>query len=129
MTRNAEQTIREFWDRQNSGDYTQVVPLFADDAVLVDPFFGEFRGKEAIAGFMGKMVTEMGSRETRFSMLEIGGAGGGDGEEGVAWAQWIAHTPAGDVHGCGLYRVRDGLMTYYKDYMNGSDQNTAAPGS
>lgn len=129
MTRNAEETIIEFWDRQNSGDYTQVVPLFADDAVLVDPIYGEFHGKEAIAGFMDKMVTEMGAQETRFSMLEIGGAGGSDGAEGVAWAQWIAHTPAGDIHGCGLYRVRDGMLTYYKDYMNPADQNTEAPGS
>ncbi|MCS5583831.1 MAG: hypothetical protein NZ777_09975 [Pseudomonadales bacterium] len=36
----------------------------------------------------------------------------------VAWAHWVAKTPAGDIAGCGLYKVRDGLMTCYKDYMN-----------
>ena len=56
----------------------------------------------------------MGSRETHFTVKEI--AGGGE----VAWARWIAHTPAGDKQGCGLYRVEDGLMTYYCDYMNNS---------
>jgi ketosteroid isomerase-like protein len=120
MTRSAEDTIREFWRLQDSGDYNLVVPLFAEDAVLVDPIFGEFHGKAAIADFMAKMVEEMGARETRFTLVEV--AGGGD----TAWAQWIAHTPRGDIEGCGLYRVRDGYMTYYRDYMNaGSGQGEA----
>lgn len=112
MPRSAKETIELFWKIQDEGDYTKVVPLFAEDAVLVDPFFGTFEGREAIAGFMAKMVTEMGDRKTRFVVTEIDG--GGD----VAWAQWIAKTPGGDVSGCGLYRVKDGMMTYYKDYMN-----------
>jgi len=36
MTRTAEETIREFWEIQNAGDYTRVVPLFAEDAVGKD---------------------------------------------------------------------------------------------
>ena len=112
MTRTAQETIEEFWSRQNSGDYTQVVDLFAEDALLEDPVFGRFEGKDAIAGFMAKMVTEMADRKTSLSMVEI--AGGGE----VAWARWIAHTPAGDVEGAGLYKVVDGYMTYYCDYMN-----------
>ena len=31
---------------------------------------------------------------------------------------WIADTPEGEIEGCGLYKVENGLMTYYKDYMN-----------
>ena len=89
-----------------------MVDLFAEDAVLVDPFFGTFEGKAAIGEFMKKMNAEMGDRQTSFVVREIDG--GGD----VAWAQWTAKTPAGEIDGCGLYRVRDGLMTYYKDYMN-----------
>lgn len=112
MTRSAEETIREFWEIQNAGDYTRVVPLFAEDAVLEDPFYGTFEGREAIAGFMAQMVEVMGESGTRFVVEEIAG----DGE--VAWAQWIAKTSEGDLHGCGLYRVKNGLMTYYKDYMN-----------
>ncbi|MBT4160205.1 MAG: nuclear transport factor 2 family protein [Gammaproteobacteria bacterium] len=112
MERTAKETIEEFWRIQDDGDYTQLVQLFTDDAVLVDPFFGEFQGKEAIAGFMAKMNDEMKAREMHFVVREIDGAGE------VAWAQWIAKTPEGDVEGCGLYRVRDGKMTYYKDYMN-----------
>lgn len=109
---SAAEVIEHFWHIQNAGDYTKVVPLFAVDAVLVDPFFGTFKGREAIAGFMAKMVQEMGDQKTSFTLREV--AGGGE----VAWAQWTAHTPAGDIEGCGLYRVRNGEMTYYKDYMN-----------
>ena len=104
--------IEEFWRRQNGGDYTLTADLFSEDAVLVDPYFGTFEGREAIRAFMAQMVKEMGNRQTRFEVQEIAGAGD------VAWAQWVAHTPDGPVNGCGLYRVRDGEMTYYKDYMN-----------
>ena len=112
MMKDAKEIIETFWRIQDEGDYTKVVDLFADDAVLVDPFFGTFEGRSAIGEFMKKMNEEMGSRETSFVVREIAG----DGE--VAWAQWTAKTPAGDIEGCGLYRVRDGMMTYYKDYMN-----------
>ena len=110
--RTAKQTIEEFWRIQDEGDYTMVLELFAEDAILVDPFFGTFNGKEAIAGFMAKMNEEMKNRETDFVVREIAGAGE------TARAQWVAKTPSGDIDGCGLYKVRDGLMTYYKDYMN-----------
>lgn len=110
--RNAQETIELFWETQDSGDYTALSPLFSEDAVLVDPVFGTFTGRDAIAGFMAKMVQEMGDRKTHFTVLEI--SGGGES----AWAQWVAHTPAGDIQGCGLYKVRDGLLTYYRDYMN-----------
>jgi len=109
---SAKEIIETFWRIQDEGDYTKVVDLFAEDAVLVDPFFGTFEGKAAIGEFMKKMNAEMCDRQTSFVVREIDG--GGD----VAWAQWTAKTPAGEIDGCGLYRVRDGLMTYYKDYMN-----------
>ena len=112
---SAIEIIETFWRIQDEGDYTKVVDLFAEDAVLVDPFFGTFEGKAAIGEFMKTMKAEMGARQTSFVVREIDG--GGD----VAWAQWTAKTPAGEIDGCGLYRVRDGLMTYYKDYMNAPD--------
>ena len=110
--RSAKEIIETFWRIQDEGDYTKVVELFADDAVLVDPFYGTFEGKAAIAGFMAKMNEVMQERDTDFVVREI--AGGGD----TAWAQWTARTPNGDIEGCGLYKVKNGLMTYYKDYMN-----------
>ena len=110
--RSAQETIELFWSTQNDRDYSRLVELFAEDAVVVDPFYGRFEGREAIAGFMAKMNEVMSQQETHFDLVEC--AGGGD----TAWAQWVAHTPAGKVEGCGLYRVRDGLLTYYRDYMN-----------
>ena len=111
MSRSAKQTIEEFWRIQDAGDYSALVSLFAEDALLEDPVWGTYRGRDAIAGFMAKMNEEMGEREIDFVAKEIDGGGE------VAWAQWTARTPAGDIEGCGLYRVRDGLLTYYKDYM------------
>ena len=111
MTRSAVETIQTYWRIQDAGDYTAMVELFDKDATLVDPFFGNFQGREAIAGFMAKMNVEMKKRETHFE---------------VAWAQWVAVTPRGRVEGCGLYRVRNGLMTYYKDYMNSPETGGSA---
>jgi steroid delta-isomerase len=113
---SAKEVVERFWHIQNAGDYTKVVPLFAEDAVLVDPFLGTFEGREATAGFMAKMVQEMvqemGDQQTSFTLREVDGGGE------AAWAQRMAHTSPGDIEGCGLYRVRNGEMTYYKDYMN-----------
>ena len=110
--KSAKEIIETFWKIQDEGDYTKVVNLFSNDAILVDPFFGTFEGKIEIGRFMEKMNQEMTSRETSFVVREIDG--GGD----VAWAQWTAKAPNGDIEGCGLYRVKDGMLTYYKDYMN-----------
>ena len=117
--RDARATIELFWKTQDAGDYSALVALFADDAVLVDPFYGTFSGRDAIAGFMALMNKEMAGRKTSFSLIEC--AGGGD----TAWAQWTAHTPAGDIDGVGVYRVRAGLLTYYRDYMNAPRSNDA----
>jgi ketosteroid isomerase-like protein len=104
-------TIKTFWQIQDGHDYTRLVQLFADDAILDDPFYGRFEGRAAIAGFMAKMNEEMTQQRIRFTLVEC--AGGGD----TGWAQWIAHTPDGERQGCGLYRVAHGKLTYYRDYM------------
>ncbi len=112
MAGEAEATIRRFWDVQESGDYSRLVELFADDAVLVDPVYGTFNGAEAIAGFMAKMTEEMAARDISFRLVDLAG------DDEMAWAQWEAVMPAGNRSGVGVYRVRDGRLTYYRDYMN-----------
>jgi steroid delta-isomerase len=72
---SAKEIIETFWRIQDEGDYTKVVDLFAEDAVLVDPFFGTFEGKTAIGEFMKKMNAEMGARQTSFVVREIDGGG------------------------------------------------------
>ena len=55
MAGDAYDTIKRFWDVQDSGDYCKLVgELFTDDAVLVDPIYGTFTGAEAITGFMAE---------------------------------------------------------------------------
>tara|TARA_B100001248_G_scaffold53721_1_gene35308 strand:+ start:695 stop:1054 length:360 start_codon:yes stop_codon:yes gene_type:complete len=110
--KSAIDVIKKFWEIQDEGDYTKVIDLFSEDALFEDPVYGNFNGKAEILEFMKKMNKEMSSRNITFRAIRIDG--GGD----VAWAQWIADTPEGKLEGCGLYKVENGLMTYYKDYMN-----------
>lgn len=112
MAGDAQRTIEKFWQIQDSHDYTRLVDLFADDAELHDPVFGVFKGKQAIATFMTKMVSEMKKIETHFEVEEIAG------DEHVAWARWVAVSPRGRRHGAGLYKVRQGKLTFYQDYFD-----------
>ena len=112
MAGDAYNTIKRFWEIQDAGDYAALTPLFADDAELVDPIYGTFVGGEAIAGFFEKMNVEMKKAGASFRLVEL------SGDDETAWAQWEATTSKGDRQGVGIYRVRSGQLTYYKDYMN-----------
>lgn len=111
-TGDAYTTIKRFWDIQDHGDYSLTADLFGVDAVLVDPVFGTFTGREAIAAFMNRMNVAMRKVGASFRMIELAG------DDHTAWAQWEATTDAGQRTGVGVYRVRDGQITYYRDYMN-----------
>ena len=113
MAGDAYDTIKRFWEIQDGGDYSQLSALFADDAELVDPVYGTFTGGEAISAFMELMNTEMTKAGASFRLVELAG------DETTAWAQWEATTAKGPRTGVGVYRVRDGKLTYYRDYMNG----------
>ncbi len=117
MPGRAYDVMAEFWRRQDSRDYTRLVDLFADDATIVDPIYGVFEGKAAIQRFMDMMVTEMSKGGIEFDLVELAG------DDETAWAQWIARTPRGETHGCGLYRVKNGAIAYYRDYMNARREN------
>ena len=112
MSGDAEDTLRRFWAIQDDGDYARLATLFAQDAELVDPVFGTFRGGEAIAGFMARMNDEMRKAGASFRLEELAG------DDHTAWAQWTATTSRGPRTGVGVYRVRDGRITYYRDYMD-----------
>jgi steroid Delta-isomerase len=111
-TDDAYATLKRFWDVQDGGDYSKLSSLFSDDAVLVDPVYGTFTGGEAIAAFMTLMNTEMAKAGASFRLVELAGSGE------TAWAQWSATTSKGDRTGVGVYRTRNGQITYYRDYMN-----------
>jgi ketosteroid isomerase-like protein len=112
MAGDAHDTIKRFWEIQDEGDYAALAPLFADDAEVVDPVYGTFVGGEAIAGFFTMMNTEMAKAGASFRLVEL------SGDDETAWAQWEATTNKGVRHGVGIYRVRNGQLVYYKDYMN-----------
>jgi steroid Delta-isomerase len=112
MPGQAQETIERFWHVQDSGDYTQLVELFAKDALLEDPIWGTYRGREAILGFMKTMVKEMGERRIHFTLDEV------CGDDQACWARWTMHSPAGTRSGCGIYKVAGDQLTYYRDYMD-----------
>ncbi len=115
---DAYDTLKRFWTIQDGGDYSKLSELFSDDAELVDPVYGTFTGGAAIAGFMTKMNVEMAKAGASFRLAELSGATDADGN-GTVWAQWTAATSKGDRTGVGVYRTRNGKITYYRDYMNG----------
>jgi steroid Delta-isomerase len=112
MAGQAQRTIERFWQVQDSGDYTQLVDLFAEDALLEDPIWGVYKGRDAIMGFMTTMVKEMGERKIHFTVDEI------CGDDQAVWARWTMHSPAGTRSGVGIYKVANGKLTYYRDYMD-----------
>ena len=110
MAGYAQRTIERFWEIQDSGDYTQLVELFAEDALIEDPVWGNHKGREAIARFMSTMVKEMGARKIHFTVDEI------CGDDHIAWSRWTMHSPDGSRGGCGIYKIANGKLTYYRDY-------------
>lgn len=116
MAGSAYDTVERFWRIQDEGDYAALAPLFADDAELVDPVYGTFVGGQAIAEFMRMMNDEMTKIGASFRLVELAG------DEETAWAQWEVTTNSGTRTGVGVYRVRNGRLTYYRDYMNPADR-------
>ena len=112
MGGQAQRVIEKFWQIQDDGDYTKLAPLFAENAILEDPIWGTYRGRDAILSFMTKMVDEMSDRQVHFTADEI------YGDDHAVWARWTMHSPEGDRGGVGIYKVKDGKLTYYRDYMD-----------
>ncbi|MEL7190490.1 MAG: nuclear transport factor 2 family protein, partial [Pseudomonadota bacterium] len=95
----AQRVIEEFWRIQDEGDYTKLAPLFAQDALLEDPIWGRYEGRDAILGFMTTMVKEMSERQIHFTVDEI------CGDTHAVWARWTMHSPDGSRGGVGIYKV------------------------
>ena len=112
MPGEAQRVIEQFWRIQDEGDYTRLVDLFAEDALLEDPVWGRYEGREAILRFMTTMVAEMGERKIHFTVDEI------CGDDHAVWARWTMHSPAGSRGGVGIYKIAGGKLTYYRDYMD-----------
>ena len=71
MAGQAQDTIARFWQIQDSGDYTQLVDLFAEDALVEDPVWGTYNGRDAIMQFMTTMVKEMKQQEADVSDADV----------------------------------------------------------
>jgi limonene-1,2-epoxide hydrolase len=114
MDADAYNVLKEFWQNQDSGDYTTTEHLFAEDALFVDPIYGTFQGREQIGAFLRKMNQAVTSINGVFRLEKL------SGNETTAWAQWSFTSDHGYREGVGVYEVSNGEITYYRDYMNES---------
>ena len=114
MFLTARELIEQFWEIQNAGDYTRLIELFADDAVLEDPLYGTITGKKNIAEFMQTMYEATAELQVHFEAREI------CADNSAAWCKWEAVMPGQTIEGCGIYRVLDGKLAYYRDYYDAS---------
>ena len=105
-------TIRRFWAIQDEGHYTELAPLFADDARFTDVIYGEFEGRDAIAGYFARMESEMPDIGARFELVDAAG------DTSVGWSQWWCHFPNGTVPGWTLHTFRDGEITLDSDFFD-----------
>jgi|TARA_X000000368_G_scaffold67298_1_gene48466 steroid delta-isomerase len=117
MGGEAYDVIKQFWSNQDSGDYTRTAHMFSEDAVFDDPIFGTFNGRSEISQFLEKMNTVVGSINGKFRLEELAG------DDHTAWAQWSFTSDDGPREGVGVYRVKDGYITYYRDYMNEAESS------
>lgn len=108
----ALEVIRRFWEIQNAARYTELAPLFADDAVFTDILYGEFHGRDAIAGYFARMEREMPAMGVTFELADAAG------DETVGWTQWHCHFPNGTVPGWTLHTFRNGEITLDSDYFD-----------
>ncbi len=115
MGGEAYEVLKNFWANQDSGDYTLTAHMFSEDAVFDDPIFGTFNGRSEISKFPEKMNRIVSSINGVFRLEELAG------DEHTAWAQWSFTSDNGYREGVGVYRVKDGCITYYRDYMNEED--------
>lgn len=119
--RDASVVLGDFWEIQNNHDYEALIDLFHEDAELVDPIYGTYRGREEVANFMTTMNEDMGRLGVTFELIALAAAGD------TAWAKWHAVGPKGRRPGVGIYRVADGKIVYYEDNLVGP-WDSGAPG-
>ncbi len=104
--------IERFWAIQNDGRYTELAPLFAEDARFSDILYGEFVGRSEIAGYFARMEAEMPAMGVSFELVDAAG------DDTVGWSQWNCRFPNGVVPGWTLHAFADGEFTLDADYFD-----------
>jgi len=120
--RPALDLVRRFWEVQDRGAYEELAPMFTDDALFTDVVYGEFRGGEAVAGYLARMQAEMPARGITFELVDAAG------DETVAWSQWTCRLPGGSLPGWTLHTVRDGRFTLDADHFDTVAARALQPG-
>lgn len=116
---DAHSVMSEFWALTNSNRFDETGKLFAEDAVLIDPIWGRYEGRDQIEKFLSSFV------------------GAGDGcctldrlvtDGNVGWGFWTLHGADGPQPWVGVYEITDGKISFYQDIhqRDYSDEEKAA---
>ena len=104
--------LDRFWEIQDGRRYTELAPLFAQDAVFTDILYGVFEGRPAIADYFARMETEMPEVQATFERVDSAA------DDTVGWSQWWCRFPGGVVPGWTLHTFRDGEITLDSDFFD-----------
>lgn len=116
-----EEILKEFSARVQTGDGDRFAELFTEDGVYHDIFYGEFKGREAIAEML--RLFHKGGKDFIWELYEPAEA------NGVGYAQWLfsytaTHERAAGrritFDGVGVFHLKDGLIARYEDFSNGA---------
>jgi len=109
--------LQDFTAAVATGDGTRFAALFTTDGVYDDVFYGEFHGREAIAGMLEGLFHRDGEN-FRWEMIDPVS----DGSHG--YARWrfsydckLPHLAGKRIFmdGVGLFQLRDGRIARYED--------------
>jgi ketosteroid isomerase-like protein len=112
--------LEKFARAVEAGDGAALGALFTEDGVYDDVFYGEFRGRAAIAEMLAIFHRDGEAFRWDFRDPVSDGATG--------YAGWLFSYTATTKHaagtrvvfdGVGRFRLRDGLIERYADYCNG----------
>ncbi len=108
----ALELVQRFWRTQDERRYSELAPMFTEDAVFEDIVYGRHEGGDAVTAYLQRMETEMPAQGVTFELIDCAG------DETVAWSQWWTVFPGGRVPGWTLHTVRDGRFTLDADYFD-----------
>jgi len=126
--------IQNLWRAIEKEEYGSLKTMFALGAQYVDPVHGAIVGDEAIAEHLEGLYTYAKNKDSvdfmgggKFELMELMDSRSGtftlcevceEGEKG--WASWQWNGFRGEVDGVSVYRLKNGKITYCRDYVCGT---------
>jgi len=117
MTDTSKQLLDQYWRTiEKDQDYAALAGFYADDAVLIDPVYGPFKGIDRIAEFLLNVTDAMRQLHVTFSVVETAAICD------VGWSRWLVHLQDGTCKdGVSVYRFRGNKIHYQHDFIGSKE--------